>query len=380
MNIVIAIDSFKGSLSSMEAGRATKEGILQIFPESDISVCPIADGGEGTVQALVDGMNGVYNHITVSGPLLKKISCGYGIVPQDNTAVIEMSSAAGITLLRKSELNPLYTTTYGVGEMIADAIKKGCRNFIIGIGGSATNDGGTGMLSALGFEFLDSAGKPIPLGAIGLEQLCSIRTENALKELKECIFNIACDVDNPLCGKEGCSAVFAPQKGADQKMVARMDKALFNYAKKVEAIFPNADMNGGGAGAAGGLGFAFSAFLNGKLIKGIDLVIKETRLEEKIKTADFVVTGEGRLDSQTIHGKAPIGVSRVAKKYNKPVLAFCGCATRDAAVCNDYGIDAFFPIVRGAVSLEEAMDKKVAAQNLQDTARQVFSLIRKLNP
>ncbi len=376
MKAVIAIDSLKGSLTSIEAGRAIKSGVLRVFPDAEVLVRPLADGGEGTVEALVEGMGGVLKTVEVTGPAGKPVGAVYGIVEAEKLAVMEMSQAAGITLVFGDERNPLHTTTYGVGEMIADAVNNGCRNFIIGIGGSATNDGGIGMLQALGFGMLDKDGKNVPFGAKGAESLAKITTENVLKELSECNFSIACDVTNPLCGDLGCSAVYGPQKGATEKMVADMDRWLENYAKITEEKFSHADKNAKGAGAAGGLGFAFLAYLNGKLQPGIELILEKTGLEEYIKAADVVVTGEGRLDFQTAMGKAPIGVAKLAKKYQKPVLAFAGSVTKDADECNRQGIDAFFPILRRVCTLDEAMEKETAQQNLTDTAEQVFRMLK----
>ena len=290
-----------------------------------------------------------------------------------------MSAAAGITLISENERNPMDTTTYGVGEMILDAISRGCRRFIIGIGGSATNDGGIGLLTALGFEFSDKNGKQVPLGAKGLKDIAVIRTENAVKELKECSFCVACDVKNVLCGKEGCSAVYGPQKGATPEMIGEMDLWLENYARLTKKIIPDSDANAPGAGAAGGMGFAFLAYLNAAMVPGIELVIGETGLERHIKDADLVVTGEGRLDGQSYMGKAPIGVAKLAKKYGKPVIAFSGCVTDDAVLCNEHGIDAFFPILRKPCTLQEAMNKDNAYKNLRDTAFQVFGLIKTIN-
>ena len=374
MNIVIAIDSFKGSLTSLDAGMAAAEGIVRAIPDAKISVRPIADGGEGTVEALCLGLGGIKMAIDVTGPLGEKVKAEYGLIPKTKTAIIEMSAASGITLVSDDKRNPLNTTSYGVGELIADAIKRGCRSFIIGIGGSATNDGGIGMLQALGFDILDKDGKNVSFGAKGLEEIKTISTENVIPELSECSFSIACDVTNPLCGENGCSVVFGPQKGADEAEISNMDKWLSDYADLTKTIFPNADKNAKGAGAAGGLGFAFMTFLNGQLKGGIDLILRETRLEEYIKTADIVVTGEGRLDSQTVMGKAPSGVASIAKKYGKKVIAFSGCVTKDAHICNEHGIDAYFPIVRGACSLEEAMNPDNAFENMSDTAEQVFRL------
>ncbi len=375
MKVVIAIDSFKGSLSSLEAGQAAGEGIRRVFPDAVTQVCPLADGGEGTVETLISGMGDTIRELPVTGPLGETVNGRYGILEDKTTAVIEMADAAGITLVLPEKRNPLYTTTYGVGETIRDAIKEGCRKFIIGIGGSATNDGGVGMLQALGFDFLDREGQSVPYGAQGLEKLADIRTEYALQELRACEFHIACDVKNVLCGSEGCSAVFGPQKGADDAMIHRMDEWLANYAALAAACSSGADPNYSGSGAAGGLGFAFRTFLGGSLEPGVELILRETKLEQKLRDADIVITGEGRLDGQTVMGKAPIGVAALAKKYSKRVLAFSGCVTEDARACNEHGIDAFFPIVRGAVSLEEAMERTNAARNMADTAEQVFRLL-----
>ena len=373
MKVVIAIDSFKGSLSSLEAGEAAKRGILKSNPQAQVEVRPLADGGEGTVEALVQGMGGRICKVTVTGPLGKPVEAEYGIVGE-NTAVIEMSAAAGITLVPDQMRNPLYTTTYGVGEMIKDAIEKGCRRFLVGIGGSATNDGGVGMLQALGYEFLDQEGKEVPLGARGLEYLASIRDEKVHPQLRECEFRVACDVVNPLCGPQGSSAIYGPQKGADAEMIDKMDKWLGAYAKLAAETFPKADPETPGTGAAGGLGFAFLTFTNSVLESGIQIILEETRLEDYVKDADVVVTGEGRLDGQTAMGKAPVGVASLAKKYGKTVVAFAGSVTRDAVKCNEKGIDAFFPVIRGISTLEEAMDPETAGQNLADTAEQVFRL------
>ena len=371
MKVLVAIDSFKGSLTSLEAGEACAHGIRKAHPEASVNVMPLADGGEGTVDALTSGMGGEFYKAKVRGPLGDFVTAVYGVV-KDNTAVIEMSSAAGLTLIPESSRNPLYTSTHGVGQLIKDAIKHGCRKFIVGIGGSATNDGGVGMLMALGYEFKDSGGKDIGFGAIGLKDLATISAENVLPELSECEFRVACDVDNPLCGPMGCSAVFGPQKGATPEMIADMDSYMENFAKisgkKELASYP-------GVGAAGGLGFAFLAFLGAQLEPGIKIILDEIHMEDYIKDADIVVTGEGRLDSQTIMGKAPIGVASCAKRYGKKVIAFSGSASSDAAVVNEHGIDAFFPILRNVCTLDEALDLTNAAKNMSECAEQGFRLI-----
>lgn len=376
MKIVVAIDSLKGSLTSLEAGQAIKQGIARAIPEAEVYVRPLADGGEGTVEALVLGMNGKNVRVTVSGPLGKPVDCIYGILEESKTAIIEMSGAAGITLVSDQDRNPLNTTTYGVGEVIKDAIDKGCRHFIVGIGGSATNDGGIGMLQALGYGFLDASGNQIPFGAKGLADLTEITDHNVIPELNDCTFRVACDVTNPLCGDRGCSAIYGPQKGATPSMISQMDQWLGNYAKLAASKFPKANAEYPGTGAAGGMGFAFLTFTNAVLESGIKIILDETHLEDFVKDADIVVTGEGRLDGQTVMGKAPIGVANIAKKYNKIVLAFSGCVTDDAILCNAAGIDAFFPILRGVLTLQEAMDHDIAEKNMIATVEQAFRLIR----
>ncbi len=376
MKVTIAIDSLKGSLSSLEAGHAIEAGIKHAFPNADIRVRPLADGGEGTVEALTIGMGGELETITVTGPHGRPVSCQYGIIKETHTAIMEMAAAAGITFVHGDERNPLKTTTYGVGEMILDAIHKGCRRFIIGIGGSATNDGGVGMLQALGYDFLDSDGRPIPHCGAGLKDLASISASHVVPELSNCSFKIACDVTNPLCGPMGASAIYGPQKGATPEIVRTMDGWLANYADLAKSVNPNADAEFPGTGAAGGLGFAFSVFTNAVLESGISIVLEETRLEDYVKDADIVITGEGRLDAQTVMGKAPSGVANIAKKYKKTVLAFSGAVTEDAIHCNEHGIDAFFPILRSVVSLDEAMDPQNARKNMEATAEQVFRLIK----
>jgi len=356
MKIVFAIDSFKGSLGSIEAGMAAAEGARRAVPGVECVVRPLADGGEGTVEALVEGMGGEMRSVRVAGPFGSPVDAVYGVAGE--TAIMEMAQAAGITLASGAEKNPLVATTFGVGEMIRDAVERGCRRFVVGIGGSATNDAGAGMLQALGFRLLDECGADISRGGAGLASLARIDRSAVPAELGECEFRVACDVANPLCGRNGASAVFGPQKGASPEMVETLDAALAHFAS--------------GAGAAGGLGFAFREFLGGELKSGVEIVLEETRLADAIRDADLVVTGEGRLDAQTVMGKAPIGVARLAKSLGKKVLAFSGCAAPDANVVNEHGIDAFFPVLRQVTSLEEALDRKNAAANLAATAEQVF--------
>ena len=375
MKVVIAIDSFKGSLSSLEAGEAVREGVLKADESAEVVIRPLADGGEGTVDALAIGLGGEMIEVDVTGPLGERVRAKYCIV-KGSTAVIEMAQAAGLPLVPAELRDPMNTTTYGVGELILDAIRRGCRSFIVGIGGSATNDGGTGMLSALGFEFLDKNGEKIAFGARGLEAIASVSAENVMSALRECSFRVACDVNNPLCGERGCSAVYGPQKGATPESVKIMDGWLGKYAEVAKSAFPNADPNYPGAGAAGGLGFAFKTFMNASLESGIGIILDETELEKHIADADVVVTGEGRIDFQTAMGKAPIGVAKLAKKHGKRVVAFAGCVTADAEECNNHGIDAFFPIIRGITTLDEALRRDNAYSNLRAAAYQVFNLLK----
>ena len=375
MKVVVAIDSLKGSLSSLEAGEAIKSGVLKAIPDAEVCVRPLADGGEGTVEALALGMGGELKTVEVTGPLGERVNCLYGILEESKTAIVEMSGAAGITLVSDELRNPLHTTTYGVGEVIKDAIANGCRHFIVGIGGSATNDGGIGMLQALGFGMLDKDGNQVPFGAKGIKEIVTITDDQVIPELKECSFRIACDVTNPLCGERGCSAVYGPQKGATPEMVKEMDAWLSDYAKLVSAKYKSADAEYPGTGAAGGMGFAFLAYTNAVLESGIKIILEETKLEDYVKDADIVITGEGRLDGQTAFGKAPIGVAKIAKKFDKTVLAFAGAVTKDAVVCNEHGIDAFFPILRRIQTLQEAMTPEIARDNMVTTVEQVFRLI-----
>ncbi len=375
MRVLITMDSFKGSLTSVAAGNAVKDGIMELRRNDEVKVFPLADGGEGSVEALSACMGGSIVETTVTGPLSSPVKAKYSIGRDGTTAVIEIAAAAGLTLVPDALRDPMETTSYGVGELIKEAIHRGCRHFIICLGGSATNDGGIGMLSALGFSFLDAHGKTIPHGAKGLALLSTIQTENQLPELKECSFRIACDVANPLCGTYGCSHVFAPQKGASTASVEMMDCWMKNYAQLAATVSETADMDIPGVGAAGGLGFAFLAFLNAKLESGIQIVLEEINLEQHIRQADLIVTGEGRLDGQTVMGKAPIGVAHLAKKYGKKVVAFCGCLGNDAHLCKQHGIDAYFSITPSSATTEEALNPGNAYHNLKHAARHVFQLL-----
>lgn len=375
MKVVIAIDSLKGSLSSMEAGMAIKDGILAAKPDAEVIVKPLADGGEGTTDALIEGMNGERIDLTVTGPMHTPVDAYYGYLKDTNTAVMEMASAAGITLVPDSEKNPLLATSYGVGEMINDAIQRGCRNFIIGIGGSVTNDGGIGMLKALGVRFLDENGEDAGEGGQALAKVARIDVSGMNPLLKECHIQVACDVNNPLCGENGSTYVYGPQKGVTEDMKKTLDEAMAHFARVTSETLENDYMNTSGAGAAGGLGYAFLAYTGAALTPGIELILDAVGLEEELSGADVVVTGEGRLDFQTAMGKAPVGVARLAKKYNAKVIAFAGSVTKEATACNKEGIDAFFPILRGVCTLAEAMDPVAARNNMTATVEQVFRLL-----
>lgn len=375
MKVLIAIDSFKGSLTSLEAGRAAERGILRAMPDADVTVKPLADGGEGTAEALITGMGGRTQSVTVHDPLGRELTAEYGILP-DGTAVMEMAAAAGLTLLGEDERDIMSASTYGVGEMIADAVRKGCRDFIIGIGGSATNDGGAGCLQALGFGLFDGNGAPISRGARGLADLAEITADGALPQLRDCRFRVACDVKNPLCGDNGCSRVFAPQKGADAEDIHLMDGWLGHYAETMKRTFPQADPNCEGAGAAGGMGFALMFALGAELRSGAELVMEAVAMEQAVQQADIVVTGEGCLDGQTAMGKAPAVLAALAKKYGKPVLAFGGAVGRGAELLREKGIDACFSIQTRPCTLAEAMDSETAAENLSKTAEQVFCTVK----
>lgn len=375
MKVIIAIDSLKGSLSSMEAGMAIKDGILAAKPDAEVIVKPLADGGEGTTDALIEGMNGERIDLTVTGPMHTPVDAYYGYLKDTNTAVMEMASAAGITLVPDSEKNPLLATSYGVGEMINDAIQRGCRNFIIGIGGSVTNDGGIGMLKALGVRFLDENDEDAGEGGQALAKVARIDVSGMNPLLKECHIQVACDVNNPLCGENGSTYVYGPQKGVTEDMKKTLDEAMAHFARVTSETLENDYLNTPGAGAAGGLGYAFLAYTGAALTPGIELILDAVGLEEELSSADVVVTGEGRLDFQTAMGKAPVGVARLAKKYNAKVIAFAGSVTKEATACNKEGIDAFFPILRSVCTLAEAMDPVAARNNMTATVEQVFRLL-----
>lgn len=375
MKVLVLIDSFKGSMSSMEAGIAAQTGILNVYPDAEVLVRPLADGGEGTTDALIEGLGGSKVQLTVTGPMGVAVNACYGILADGTTAVMEMAQAAGITLVKEENRDPKTATTYGVGEMIRDAVGRGCRKFIIGIGGSATNDGGIGMLKALGVKFLTKDAEDVGEGVNALAKIHAVSLEHLMPELKECEFQIACDVNNPLCNRNGATYIYGKQKGIREEEMEVIDQNMQHYAAMTAKCLGNDFSESKGAGAAGGLGFAFISYLGGKLMSGIELILDVICFSEDAKEADIVITGEGRLDLQTAMGKAPVGVAKAAKKYGCKVIAFAGTVTEEAIACNDNGIDAFFPIIRGICTLEEAMDSANAKANLSAMAEQVFRLL-----
>lgn len=376
MRVLIAMDSFKGSISSIDGSVAISLGIRDIYPDAEIITLPLADGGEGTVEALVQATNGQLISKEVTGPLNEKVNAVYGILGDRKTAVIEVAAACGLPLVPSDKRNPLVTTTYGVGELIYDAVDRGCREFVIGLGGSATNDAGVGMLQALGITFLDRHNKEIALGGGELINIKSVDVTSVLPELKDCTFKVACDVNNPLYGPTGASHIFSPQKGATVEMIKELDKGLKNFAEVVLLELGTDIHNIAGAGAAGGLGAAFAGFLQAKLQSGIELVLEITETEKNMQGVDFVITGEGRLDGQTSMGKAPLGVAQLARKYEIPVLALAGGINEETAILNELGVTSYFSVVNAPMTLEEAMNPKVTYQNLRSTSNQLFRLVK----
>lgn len=374
MKVLVAMDSFKGSLTSLEAGEAVREGIRRACKGS-VTVRPAADGGEGTAEALTEGLGGTYRYVWVKGPLGAPARARYGMLPDGETAVMEMAQAAGMTLAG-GKPDPWKATSYGVGEMILDALRQGARKFIIGIGGSASSDGGAGMLQALGYEFLDHRGREIGPGIGSLDKISRIRSDRVDQAgLRNCCFQIACDVANPLLGEQGAVFVYGPQKGVREEEKEILDAKMRHFAELTREFTGRDESRRAGAGAAGGLGFACLSYLPGvRLRPGTDIVFEAVRLEEEVKKADLVVTGEGCLDGQTVMGKVPIGVAKLAGKWKKRTIAFGGMVTEEARLCNEHGIDACFSILGRPMTLEEAMDRETARRNLAFAAEQVFRL------
>ncbi|HBJ1648847.1 glycerate kinase [Clostridium botulinum] len=373
MKFVLAPDSFKESMTSKEACEAMERGIKKVIPNAECIKVPMADGGEGTVEALVESTNGEIHQVEVLNPLGQKVNACFGILGNKTTAVIEMATASGIQLIKREDRNPLITTTYGTGELIKAALDKGIKHIIIGIGGSATNDGGAGMIQALGGKLLDSNGSEISFGGGALNKLENIDLSSLDSRLKDTTIEVACDVTNPLIGEKGASAIFGPQKGATLEVVKELDTNLAHYADVIKRCLGKDIAYAEGAGAAGGLGAALLAFLDGKLKRGIDLVIKHTDLSEKVKGADFLFTGEGSIDSQTIFGKTPIGVAKVAKKENVQTIAFAGRVGKGVENLYPEGIDAIFGILTGVTDIDEAL--ALGKENLERCTENVARVL-----
>ena len=369
MKIVIASDSFKGSMSSLDVATAASAGVIEVYPDSEIVSVNVADGGEGTVEAIVDALGGEIVKVQVSDPLGRKIETSYGIAGE--TAILEMAAASGLPLLTAEERNPWATSTLGTGEMIMDAIARGCRKFLVGIGGSATNDAGVGMLQAMGFRFYDAKGELITQGCGGmLGSIARIDDSLVSAAVKESQFTVACDVDTPFCGPEGAAPVFAPQKGADAEMVKRLDEGMVSFAKVITEKYAIDIVPVAGAGAAGGMGGAFRAFLGATLKKGIDMVLDAIDFDTTIQGANLVITGEGKVDFQTAKGKTAAGVLNRAKQQHIPVVAIGGCVEMcDSLV--QMGFAGIYPILEEKVPLEIAMQRDFAMNNVRKTVAKI---------
>ncbi|AOV07750.1 glycerate kinase [Sporosarcina ureilytica] len=356
MKIVIAPDSFKESLTAKEVAEAIERGMKRVISDAEYVKVPMADGGEGTVQSLVDATGGEIIRKQVTGPLGEPVESFFGILGNKRTAVIEMAAASGLHLVPNGNRNPLLTTTRGTGELIAAALDYGVDHIIIGLGGSATNDGGAGMAQVLGAQLLDIDGKEIGPGGGSLHELAMIDPVQLDPRLEHVKIEIACDVDNPLTGEKGASAIFGPQKGATPEMVSQLDQNLHHFATIIERDLGKSIRDLAGAGAAGGLGGGLLAFLPSELKRGVDIVIEATGLVQAVQDADLVITGEGRIDAQTIFGKTPMGVAKTAKRFGVPVIGLAGSLSADSDIVHDYGMDAVFSIVPGAVTLEDALE------------------------
>lgn len=374
MKIVIAPDSFKESLSSQQVAEQIEAGIWEIFPHADTIKLPIADGGEGTIEALVAATDGHIVETDVTGPLGRQVKAGYGVCGDEQTAVIEMAAASGLALVPKEHRNPLLTTSFGTGELIRCALDAGYRNLVIGIGGSATNDAGVGLLQALGARFLEAQDKDIGFGGASLTKLERIDIQGLDPRLQECRIEVACDVTNPLTGPTGASAIFGPQKGATSEMIAELDQALRHFAAIVKRDLGQDIEQQQGAGAAGGMGAGLMAFLSAELRPGVSIVIEHIGLEKALEGADLLITGEGRIDGQSVYGKAPIGVARVAQQHGVPVVVIAGSLGTGYEEVYSCGISALFSVAKGPCTLEMAL--KNAAANVRATARNVSAIIR----
>ena len=358
----------------MEAGSAAAEGVKNFLPDAEVKIYPLADGGEGTCETLTEGLGGQMKTVEVLNPLGEKIFAQFGEIPEKNLAVIEMASAAGLNLVPENLRNPLNTTTFGVGEIILLALRDGYRNFIIGIGGSATNDCGLGMLTALGFKFFDAKNNLCGIFGRDLKNISAIKIDDVPTEIFDCSFEIACDVKNPLTGENGCSKIYAPQKGATPEIVRDMDEWIKNFSQLANSFCLNPFPCAEGDGEAGGLGFAFRVFLRGELLPGVDLILNALDIAEDLKTADILITGEGSIDAQTLQGKAPAGVAKLAKKLNPKIkVVAIGGAVQKIGESSE--IDAVFSILRKPLTLREAMKKNIARENISAVAEQIIRLM-----
>lgn len=372
MKIVIAPDSFKESLSAMQVAEAIEQGFREIYPNAEYIKLPMADGGEGTVESMVAATHGQIIPVTVTGPLGLPVEAFFGITGDGETAIIEMAAASGLHLVPPEKRNPLLTGTFGTGELILAALDRGARKIIIGIGGSATNDGGAGMMQALGVRLRDEQGNELCAGGAALAGLSEIDVSQLDARLAQCDILVACDVDNPLCGERGASAVFGPQKGATPEQVTQLDTALRHYGEQLEHISGKPVITVAGAGAAGGMGASLFGLLHARLQPGVEIVTDALRLADAVQGADLVITGEGRIDSQTIYGKTPIGVARVAKRFQVPVIALAGGMTTDYGVVHQHGLDAVFSVLNRVQTLPEALER--AGENINVTARNVAAV------
>lgn len=368
MKVLVAPDSFKGSLAALKVATAIEEGIRRVFPQAEVRKVPMADGGEGTVQSLIDATGGKFIRKEVIGPLGEKVMAFYGILGDKRTAVVEMAAASGLPLVPPEKRDPSKTTTYGTGELIVDALGKGCRDFIVGIGGSATTDGGAGMAQALGAELLDREGREIGFGGEKLRKLDRINISNLDARIGESTVTVASDVDNPLCGEKGAAHVYGPQKGASPEMAEELEEALEHFAKILKRDLGRDVRDVPGAGAAGGLGAGLIAFLGAELRPGIDIVMETVQLEKKLKDVDLVITGEGKMDEQTIYGKTPFGVAKLAKKYKKPVMGICGTLGEGGEILYQHGFDVILANLKAPMSLEKAM-KETRRLTVETTER-----------
>ena len=374
MKIVIAPDSYKESLSALDVATAIERGFKEIFPDAEYVKLPVADGGEGTVEAMVAATHGRKVQVKVTGPLGEPVAGFYGLSGDERSAFIEMAAASGLELVPPAKRDPLITTSWGTGELIRHALDAGVKHIIIGLGGSATNDGGAGMVQALGAKLLNAQRKALGQGGGELETLARIDVSELDARLKTCRIEVACDVTNPLTGDQGASAVFGPQKGATGETVARLDHALHHYAKIIQRDLDVDVLTLAGGGAAGGMGAGLYAFCGAELRRGIEIVTDALHLAEHVAGADLVITGEGRIDSQTVHGKVPVGVAKVAKRYNKPVIGIAGSLTADVGIVHEHGLDAVFSVIYTICSLDDAL--KNAGENVRMTARNVAAVLK----